>query len=357
MIRSGPDALPEPRNILVLLPNWLGDVTMCTPALRALRARFTQARLTLAGRKSAIELLRDDARYDHVEVLPARPSLMQMVSLGHRLRPFAHDLTVVFPHSIRAALLARLAGSRRVLGYDRGGRRFLLHERVAPYRENGEITPLYMAREYLDLVVPLGCVDDDQGLSLPVSTNARAAVRAMAPFNEGKPVVALAPGAAFGPSKRWPPERFATVVEQLHAQTDANFVVIAGPGEEGVRQAIIEAARAPVYDAYAGEPSIERMKAVLAEAGLLISNDTGPRHVAIAFGTPVICIMGPTSPRYTDSPWERGEVLRIEVDCGPCQKPVCVTDHRCMTGIAPEVVVASALRWLPGAALDATHPS
>jgi heptosyltransferase-2 len=339
--------LRDPENILVLLPNWLGDVAMCTPALRALRRRFPGAYLTLAGRKAAIELLRGDNRFDRLETLPARNSLPAMIGAGRRLWPHARELAVVFPHSFRAALQARLAGARRVVGYNRGGRRLLLTDAIAPYRENGRIAPIYMAREYLDLVAPLGCVEDDLGLTLPVSPAERELLRTHPPFNENRPVVAIAPGAAFGPSKRWPPERFAAVIDQLHAKTGAGFVIVAGPGEEDVRDAILGTVNAPVHDAYYGHPSIARMKAVLAEADLVISNDTGPRHVAIAFDKPVICIMGSTSPRYTESPWERGEVLRIDVDCGPCQKPHCVTDHRCMTGIAPEQVVAAALRWMP----------
>ena len=320
---------------------------MCTPALRALRKRFPAACLTLAGRRGAIDLLRGDNRFDRMEVLPARPSLVAMLAAGRRLRPHARDLTVVFPHSFRAALQARLAGARRIAGYDRGGRRLLLTEAIPPHRENGRIAPRYMAREYLALVAPLGCEDDGEGLTLPVADAERATVRMQPPFDEGRPVVAMAPGAAFGPSKRWLPERFAAVAEQLHQRAGAGIVLVTGPGEEEVREAIVRAANVSVHTAYPGAPTLERMKAVLAEADLLIANDTGPRHVAIAFQTPVICIMGSTSPRYTDSPWERGEVVRIEVDCGPCQKPQCATDHRCMTGITTQRVVEAALRWIP----------
>ncbi|HPX42363.1 MAG TPA: glycosyltransferase family 9 protein, partial [Candidatus Hydrogenedentes bacterium] len=98
-----------------------------------------------------------------------------------------------------------------------------------------------------------------------------------------------------------------------------------------------------------GRPTINTLKATLALADLLIGNDSGPRHVAIAFKKPVICIMGPTSPRYSTGPYETGEVLRVDVDCGPCQKPECETDFRCMTRIVPGAVVAAALRHLPAA--------
>jgi heptosyltransferase-2 len=106
---------------------------------------------------------------------------------------------------------------------------------------------------------------------------------------------------------------------------------------------------------HGGAPSIARLKAAIAGVDLLIGNDSGPRHIAIAFKKPVVCIMGSTSPAYTESPWEWGEVLRVDVDCGPCQKPHCVTDHRCMTGVTVERTVAAAVKWLDLASPTAVH--
>jgi heptosyltransferase-2 len=121
-------------------------------------------------------------------------------------------------------------------------------------------------------------------------------------------------------------------------------VLLTGPGEADTRAAVLKAVKFPLLEFPGG--GIPRLKAVLAEADLLVGNDSGPRHIAIAFGKPVVCVMGPTSPRYTDSPWEKGRVLRVEVDCGPCQKPVCATDHRCMTRISVDAVVEAALPFL-----------
>ena len=91
------------------------------------------------------------------------------------------------------------------------------------------------------------------------------------------------------------------------------------------------------------------LKATISQLDLLIGNDSGTRHVAVAFGVPTICIMGPTSPVYSEGPYERGQVLRVDVDCGPCQKPICETDHRCMTQITPDTVVQAAMAFLPKA--------
>jgi heptosyltransferase-2 len=159
-------------------------------------------------------------------------------------------------------------------------------------------------------------------------------------------VVGIAPGAAFGPSKRWLPERFAAVADALHESSNAQCLLFTGPGEEDTRDAVLAAARHPLLDVQQPAPSVAKLKAGIAELDLLIGNDSAPRHIAIAFGVPVICIMGPTAPAYTTSPYERGEVIRVDVDCGPCQKPTCVTDHRCMKQITVAHVVDAARQFL-----------
>ena len=331
-------------NVLALVPNWLGDAAMCTPALRALHRRFSDARLAIAGRKAACELLRGLPWISEIVELPARPGLVELPRLARVLRPHAQDLTVVFPHSFRAALLARLTRSRRRVGYDRDGRGILLTDRVQPCREDGAIKPIYMAREYVDLLEGLGCEDDAVGLELVVDETAVQRVRDM--LTGAGPKVGIAPGAAFGPSKCWPADRFAKVADMLAERMSAQCVLMTGPGEEATRTAVLDAANSPLVSCDGGRPSIAMLKAAVSQLDLLVCNDSGARHVAVAFGVPTVCIMGSTSPSYSGGPYERGHVLRIDVDCGPCQKPICETDHRCMTGIAPEQVAGAAEQCL-----------
>jgi heptosyltransferase-2 len=337
----------SPSRILALAPNWLGDVAMCTPSLRALAARYPDAELTVAGRPAVCALLAGLPWITRNLELPPRPSLSGMVGLAKTLRPHSRDLAVVFPHSFRAALLARLTGARRRVGYARGSRGMLLTDAVPPYTENGRIAPIYMGREYLDLVAAVDAQNDDQGLELHVDDAYRETVRARL-AGEG-PLVGIAPGAAFGPSKMWPAERYAAVADALHKQVGARCVLITGPGEEATRDAVLAAAKHPLLRADEGRPSIALLKAVIAELDLLVGNDSGTRHIAVAFGVPVVCIMGSTSPRYSEGPYEKGRVLRVDVDCGPCQKPVCTTDHRCMTRIDPRWVTDTAREFLPTA--------
>jgi heptosyltransferase-2 len=339
-----PAPLPGPvRHVLAIAPNWIGDVAMATPALRALAHRFPEATLSVAARKGGCDLLAGLPWITHCCTMPPKAGIWEMRAAARAL-PERPDITVVFPHSFRAALFACHTGASARVGYDRGGRGWLLTHRVPPHREGGKVVPIYMAEEYLALARAIGAQDDGAGLELVAPGPEIDAVRAALPA--GVPIVAIAPGAAFGPSKCWPAERFAVVADALAAKRGATCVLLTGPGEEATRDAVLKAAKTPLLDVQGDAPSLARLKAAISCADLLIGNDSGPRHIAIAFRKPVICIMGPTSPRYTAGPYEKGEVLRVDVPCGPCQKPVCATDHRCMTTITPEDVLQSATKWI-----------
>lgn len=341
---TGSDFKPE--RILAIVPNWVGDAAMCTPALRTLHRRFPDARLAVAGRAPIVALLKGLPYISEFFVLPKQPGLIAMTRLAWNMHAAARDLVVVFPHSLRAAAQARMTGARRVLGYARNSRGWLLTDKVEPNMANGRIEPVYMVWEYLDLIAPLGCEYDGFGLELKADPMAIARVKEHL-VGEG-PFVGIAPGAAFGPSKRWPVERFAAVADRL-SETGAQCVLLTGPGEEDTRDAIRKLVKRELICCDEGRPTIDTLKATVSLMNLLVSNDSGPRHVAVAMGVPAVCVMGPTRPVYTEGPYETGRVLRIDVDCGPCQKPTCATDHRCMTGISPETVYEAALAYLPKA--------
>jgi heptosyltransferase-2 len=337
----------DPERILALVPNWIGDAAMCTAALRTLHRRFPIARLEIAGRAAIVDLLRGLPYIDAVHVLPKQPGLLSMAVLGRKLRASARDLVVVFPHSLRAALLAKLTGSRRIVGYARNARSWLLDDRVEPNKVDGKIEPVYMVWEYLDLLQPLDCEYDGFGLELAADPLAVARVKEY--LVGDRPLVGIAPGAAFGPSKRWPVERFAEVADRLVEDAGAECVLLTGPGEDETRDAIRKLVKHELLVCDEGRPTIDTLKATVSLLKLIVCNDSGPRHVAMAMGVPVVCIMGPTRPVYTEGPYETGRVLRVDVDCGPCQQPTCKTDHRCMTRVTTDAVVGAALGYLPKA--------
>lgn len=332
--------------MLALAPNWLGDTVMCTPAFRALRLKFPNARFTVAANPTCCDLLEDLPWIDGLFRLLPKSSLLPLMRQAKQLAPVSSDLTLVFPHSFRSALLARFIGSKQRVGYARDGRAPLLTHAPAPHMEGGHITPIYMASEYLELAGVVGAKDDGAGLELGLRQDlATQAAELLA----GKgPVVAITPGAAFGPSKRWMPEAFAETADRLAETCGARCMLLTGADESDIREAVVRHARIPFIALPPEMEGIAALKALIARCDLLICNDSGPRHIAVAFKKPVVCLMGPTSPAYTRGPYETGTVLRVDLECSPCQKPVCpLGHHRCMRDITPDQVVDAAAALLP----------
>jgi heptosyltransferase-2 len=159
-------------------------------------------------------------------------------------------------------------------------------------------------------------------------------------------VVGLNPGARFGSSKCWPPEYFGRLAEQLQTAMPCRVLLLVGPNEGEIARRVRAASRADLIDTASDPVDLALLKPLVRRCRVLVTNDTGPRHYAVAFGVPVVVIMGPTDLRYTGANLENTAILRRELDCSPCHLKVCPRDHRCMTEITPEAVLAEALRLL-----------
>ncbi len=332
--------------ILIFAPNWIGDAVMATPLLRAIKNYYPDVPLHVVAKKSICELLNGLPYIDEYFPLPNKPS--QQISFAIKLRKNNYSTIFILPHSFRSAFLSFLIGAHIRIGYDCNSRRFLLTHAISfPQDKNGNRKIQYMTYEYLKLGEPLNIVPDDKGLELAVPGDEELAwQQELEAENIKGPLVGIAPGASFGPSKRWDIERFAKVATELHKKYNALPILITGPEEQELKDNFEKHCETRFLDPSKTNHSLSRLKAVIKSLDLLICNDSGPRHIAIAFGVPVICIMGPTKPEYTESPWERGTVLRVPVECGPCQLPECPTDHRCMKQITPETVLLHAEPYL-----------
>ncbi|MGC8845428.1 MAG: glycosyltransferase family 9 protein, partial [Candidatus Hydrogenedens sp.] len=216
----------------------------------------------------------------------------------------------------------------------------LTHPVPFPVDESGKRKIQYMTYEYLNLCEILEIVPDNQGLELVAPEKDEREWKKELDKQEIKgPIIGIAPGSSFGPSKRWNIERFAQVTDELQKKYNAFPVLITGPNEQPIRKQFLKHCSVKVINPFTQSHNLSRLKAVIKNLDLLICNDSGPRHIAVAFGVPTVCIMGPTKPEYTDSPWERGFVVRVPVECGPCQLPECPIDHRCMKLITSQMVL------------------
>jgi heptosyltransferase-2 len=336
----------QPRRILVRLPSWVGDAVMATPALRALRAAHPDAWIGVEGRPALEGLLAGLPSFDAFLPDPSRPLFARV----RALRAVHADWAVLLPDSPRAALAPFLAGIPRRAGYARDPlRRLLLTDALEPPRAAGRRVPISMIERYLRVTSRLGC--PEQGTQLELHVDPEAAERvakdlARRGAREDARVLLVAPGAAFGSSKLWPPAHFARACDALARSHRLLPVLVPAPGELAIARDV--AARMGERPIVVAEPeaTLAELKAWVARASLLLTNDTGPRQIAVALGRPVVVLMGPTDPRHTAHHLERQRVLREDVACSPCHHRSCPIDHRCMTRLTPERAQAAAAELL-----------
>lgn len=332
-----------PARIAVHMPNWIGDVVMATPMLRMLRKKFDDARIALVMRPYAADLISGSEWVDTLISVDERKvgGLLRGVRDVRRFRP---DTSLVLSHSTRPAFMARLSGASRRLGYERGGRGRLFTDTMHLPEKNGGM-PEYMGRQYTVLAEMLGCAPDNDRPELPVlqADEVRADDILSRHHGDG-PLIGLAPGASFGGSKLWPPERFAATANNLITRKNARIVMPVAPSETHIRDRIMAGINEPAAIIDVGTPDVSLLKSIVKRTNLLITSDSGVRHVAIAFDIPTVVLMGPTRPEYTDTPFERGTVIRHDVECGPCHEPKCPGDHICMDLITVDEVTAAAYR-------------
>jgi heptosyltransferase-2 len=336
-----PDAKPV---LAVFLPNWVGDVVMCTPALRALRQHFPQVLIVAVYRRYLAELLAGCPWFDDAI---ASDDFWPMV---RQLRSRQATWGLLFPNSLRAALAAWLGGCRNRIGYRRDGRSWLLTEALDwPAIEKGRRLPYPVLLAYNRLAQRLGCPDPGVQMQLFTTPEQEAAAeRIWQKRNwQTRPVVALHPGAAYGSAKCWPVDYFAELARRLAWELACGVLVLCGPAERKIAQEIEKLSSHPqVYGLHHERIDLGLVKACLKRVAMLITTDSGPRHIAVAFDRPVVTIFGPTHIAWTETFHPRSLHLQQIVSCGPCQLRRCPRDHRCMRELTPEFVFEQACSWL-----------
>lgn len=334
-----------PRHLCLRAPNWVGDLVMATPILEAALADGRFERVSVVLRAHLAPVLAGGPLAPHLHPLARGAS---EVGLYRALAPGA---VLLLTNSLGAAWRAFRAGIPLRAGAALGGRGALLTHRVVPPTRGGRRVPIPSAHLMADAAGLLGILPASLHPRLHVTAAARAALRARL-AELGLPREAryalCTPAAAFGAAKMWPPEHHARALDLLRERFGLCGVVTGGPGEEAVLRAVARAARHPVLD-LADEPrDLEKLKALVAEAALLVSSDSGPRWFAAALDVPCVTVMGPNFPELTASALERCEVVRVaDLECAPCLARVCpLGHHRCMEALAPGRVLEAAARLL-----------
>jgi heptosyltransferase-2 len=341
--------MPEQeQNILIRMPNWVGDAVMATPALRCLRLNFPRARIDVTLLPYVRAVVEGAPWIDSIIEIPRRrdgASMGAMREYVNQLRRNQYDLAMVLPNSVSSAVIAYLSGAKRRVGYDRQGRGFLLTDAVPAPREKGRFTPQPMVDYYLKLCEAAGAVAGSPKTEMFVDAQSERDADELFQkheFGRGRAIVALAPGAAFGSSKLWNPKNFAKVADALAEENNCDIVIVGGPGERSIAKEIVATAHGKFANLVEENMNLSLLKSVSKRCDLFITVDSGPRHFAVAFDRPVVVLMGATNPRYTNC--NLGKTIIVSatgIDCAPCQKKRCPTDHRCMTGITPDMVLSA----------------
>jgi heptosyltransferase II len=357
----------------VFLPNWIGDVVMATPALRALAKHVArQGQLVGIMRPYVAEVLEGTSWLDETILYTknAKPWGSGRDGAAQQIRAARLDQVVLFTNSFRTAWIAWRSGARERVGYARDIRSWLLTQRLAPLRSAAggglagrgrKAVAVPPIDAYLHLVKSIGCPPESPRLELattPADERMADAVWSRLDLPPGEQVVVLNSGGAYGAAKHWPAEHFAALAQQIVADGPSTVLINCGPAEREIAAEIVDRA---AHRRVVGLAGVEHLpigltKACLRRSRMLVTTDSGPRFIGIAFGKPVVTLFGPTNPAATITHYEGETSLSLSLDCQPCMERVCpLAHHRCMKDLTVERVYAAVARHLarPAAGLGA----
>jgi len=359
------------QRILVRGVNWLGDAVMSSPALLRLRAAHPAAHITLLSAQKLAELWQHHPAID--EVLPFHASEGPQ-TVAAKIRAGCFDLALIFPNSFRSALESWLARVPSRIGFGGSLRGWLLTQTVPPRpgsirmrkRGPGEVRRLLTARpatqretfpasahhlhNYLWLVAHLGADPEPIAPSIAVTESEKAAFRAKfaLPSASPGPLIGLNPGAEYGPAKRWPAKNFAETAALLDSSLQPRWLIFGGAADRASAEQIasILRARRPSAEIIetAGRTTLRELCAGLSHCAAVLTNDTGPMHLAAAVGARLVVPFGSTSPELTGPGLpgsSRHALLLGSAPCAPCFRRECPADLRCLGSITPELAAAA----------------
>ena len=325
--------------ILVRLPNWIGDTVMALPAINNIASHYKNDRIALLSRKSVLELFKEDERFYKLYCI-GNGKLQTIIDISSVLRQEKFDTAILLQNAIGAAIIAKMSRIPERIGYKTDFRRLLLTKPI-----NLPEKPTTQDRYFLNMLKEAG-IDSVYKDSYPLLNVTEKemiwAERALEKLD--RPIILFFPGAAYGQAKRWPWKNFTALAKLLYENIGGTIILIGSDIEKEIGAAIETAANVKNQ---IGKTTLRETMALLSNSDLLVTNDSGPMHVAAALGTTLIGIYGSTDPERTP-PVGNGKkaIIYKNVSCSPCFLRTCPTDLKCMKQIGPSEVFETAKKLL-----------
>lgn len=335
------------QNILVRMPNWLGDAVMATPILADLRNKWPQATLTAMCQGGVGSLLIGNPRIHEIFTFSRPNEFLRRQGkrdLIQRIRQGKYDLGIVLPNSFSSAWWLWRGHVKVRIGFASDWRSLFLTKALPFPKERGKE---HLVRTYKRLLEPLGIPISDTLPELFVTDEEKFAAKQLLSqlrIPEGAKIVGINPGAAFGSAKRWFPERFRTVIEKLLKTPNLYVICFGDEASAPLVHSICEGLPSRVNN-LAGVTSLRELIALIEQCTVFLTNDSGPMHIAAALKTPLVALFGSTSEIAT-GPYEHGDVIHKHVSCSPCYKRTCPIDFKCMKEIQSDEVYEALMRYI-----------
>ena len=340
---------PEnPEKILVRSTNWIGDAVMTTPALKSLRLAYPHSEITMLVYPWVSDIFRYSPRVDHIMLYDKRErhhGLAGLWRLSQELKQKHFDCAVLFQNAFEAALLSFLARIPARGGYATDCRSLLL---THPVEKAPNIVIKHEVFYYQRILRGLGIPTGENELEVFLPNFAIDAAKArltqlLGERRSGMKIIGFNPGAAFGPAKRWPPERYAKLAQLLGKSQETHMLLFGSAADQPTTAEIVAhvGKKARLID-LAGRTRLIEAMALIGECDAFVTNDSGLMHVAAALHTPLVALFGSTN-HVATGPWSASaKVVRKSLPCSPCKKKQCPLKHfRCMKMITPEEVLAA----------------
>lgn len=331
------------RRLLVRSTNWIGDAVMTTPAVRAIRKNFFNARIFILAKPWVAPVFDHSPYVDeviHYDAKGRHKGIKGIARLSRELKPMGFDAAILLQNAVEAAIITFLAGIKTRIGFDTDARRLLL---THPVPCTKQIKSIHQTGYYLKMLKGVGLSTGSSRLDLFTGEEDKQRAEEILGENgisPGDAVLGINPSATFGPAKQWFPEKYARLSDKMIDTLGVKVIIFGGPQDKALGESIAGAMRNRPLD-LSGRTSLGQAMALIDRCCAFVTNDSGLMHVAAAVNTPLVAVFGSTN-HTTTSPWsEKSRIVRVPVECSPCMKMVCPLEKghmQCMKKVGVDMV-------------------